>query len=154
MGIDAEALAEVDMIIQMMPKEENSKIPNGFKNFIKSRKSNDYIPNIKEDIPLYQQDLKKDTKTICSLIYRSYLCSKDRKMELENNDRTILLRKEQELREKYNPDNIFKNRAQNTEIPKETTDVAESTSLVEYKEEKWYQKIFRKIFNLFKRKNY
>ena len=59
MGIDAEALAEVDVIIQMMPKEENLKIPNGFKNFIKSRKSNDYIPNIKKDIPLYQQDLKK-----------------------------------------------------------------------------------------------
>lgn len=152
MGIDAEALTEVDAIIQMMPEEENLKIPNEFKNFIKSRKSNDYIPNIKKDIPLYQQNLKKDTKTICSLIYRSYLCPKDKKMELENNDRTILLQKEQELREKYNPDNIFKNKAKNLETLKEQPEVIENTSLVEYKEEKWYQKIFKKLINIFRRK--
>ena len=152
MGIDAEALAEVDVIIQMMPKEENLKIPNGFKNFIKSRKSNDYIPNIKKDIPLYQQDLKKDTKTICSLIYRSYLCSKDRKMELENNDRTILLQKEQELREKYNPDNIFKNKTQHIE---ETKEQVENVSLVEYKQTSWFYNFFENIkkffINLFKK---
>lgn len=140
MDIDAEALAEVDVIIQMMPKEDNLKIPNEFKKFIKSRKSNDYIPNINKDIHLYQQDLKKDTKTICSLIYRSYLCSKDKKIELENNDRTILLQKEQELREKYNPDNLFKNK----KIKVET--VENSVAVVEYKES-----IFTKIKNWFKR---
>ena len=144
MGIDAEALAEVDVIIQMMPKEENLKIPNGFKNFIKSRKSNDYIPNIKKDIPLYQQDLKKDTKTICSLIYRSYLCSKDRKMELENNDRTILLQKEQELREKYNPDNLFKKHS----LKQEENVIMNEVSMVEYKEP-LFKRFINKIKNIF-----
>ena len=144
MGIDAEALAEVDVIIQMMPKEENLKIPNGFKNFIKSRKSNDYIPNIKKDIPLYQQDLKKDTKTICSLIYRSYLCSKDRKMELENNDRTILLQKEKELREKYNPDNLFKKHS----LKQEENVITNEVSMVEYKEP-LFKRFINKIKNIF-----
>lgn len=146
MGIDAEALAEVDVIIQMMPKEENLKIPNGFKNFIKSRKSNDYIPNIKKDIPLYQQDLKKDTKTICSLIYRSYLCSKNKKIELENKDRIILLQKEQELQEKYNPDNLFKNH----NLQKEENIVANEVSMIEYKEtllKRFINKI-KKIFHI------
>ena len=146
MNIDAEALSEVDVIIAMMPSEESIKIPNAFKNFIKTRKSQNYIPNIKNDIPLYQQELKKDTKTMCSLIYRSYLCSKDEKARLEEQDKEILIQKEQELREKYNPDNIFKNRhIQDEQV------VEIHTELVEYKEQKWYQKLFARILKIFKR---
>lgn len=147
MNIDAEALSEVDVIIAMMPSEEAIKIPNAFKNFVKTRKSQNYIPNIKNDIPLYQQELKKDTKTICSLIYRSYLCSKEEKAKLTEQDREILIQKEQELREKYNPDNIFKNK----QLQKEETVVETHTELIEYKEPKWYQKIFAKILKLFKK---
>ena len=76
MSIDAEALSEVDVILNMVPKEDFLKIPNGLKNFIKTRKSQSYIPNIKKNIPLYKQNLRQDTKTMCSLIYRSYICSK------------------------------------------------------------------------------
>lgn len=148
MNIDAKALSEVDVIIGMMPSEESIKIPNAFKNFIKTRKSQNYIPNIKSDIPLYQQELKKDTKTICSLIYRSYLCSKEEKARLAEQDKEILIQKEQKLREKYNPDNIFKNRQKDIETPH----IEEHTELVEYKEPKWHQKIFAKILRLFKRK--
>lgn len=146
MNIDTEALSEVDVIIEMMPSEESMKIPNAFKNFVKTRKSQNYIPSIKNDIPLYQQELKKDTKTICSLIYRSYLCSKEEKAKLTEQDREILIQKEQELREKYNPDNIFKNKQHQEETIVET-----HTELIEYKEPKWYQKIFAKILRLFKR---
>lgn len=151
MGIDAEALAEVDVIISMMPKEDYIKIPNGFKNFIKTRKSTDYTPNIKKNIPLYQQNVKNDTKTLCSLIYRSYLCSKDKKIELENKDREILKQKELELREKYNPDNIFKNKKEQIVDISTSQEQENVTSLVEYKEQKWYQKIFNLIKNLFHR---
>ena len=151
MGIDTEALAEVDVIISMMPKEDYIKIPNGFKNFIKTRKSTEYKPNIKDNIPLYQQELKKDTKTLCSLIYRSYLCTKEKKIELENEDRDILKQKELELREKYNPDNIFKNKLNVAEINIEPKKEEKHTALIEYTEQKWYQKIFSKILKIFKR---
>lgn len=151
MGIDAEALAEVDVIISMMPREDYIKIPNGFKNFIKTRRSTEYKPNIKKNIPLYQQELKKDTKTLCSLIYRSYLCSKEKKIELENDDREILKQKELELREKYNPDNLFKNKKEQIVDISTYQEQKNVTSLVEYKEQKWYQKIFAKILSIFKR---
>ena len=147
MNIDAEALSEVDVIIGMMPREESIKIPNAFKNFIKTRKSQNYIPNIKNNIPLHQQELKKDTKTICSLIYRSYLCSKEEKIRLAEQDKEILIQQEQELREKYNPDNLFRNRQKDIETPS----VEEHTELVEYKEPKWYQKLFMKILKIFKK---
>lgn len=153
MSIDAEALSEVDVILDMMPKEDFLKIPNGLKNFIKTRKSQSYIPNIKKNIPLYKQNLKQDTKTMCSLIYRSYICSKQEKLSLEQEDRKILIQKEEELREKYNPDNIFKNR-QTTVVENDITPdnyEQQHTEMIEYKEQKWYQKIFAKILKIFKR---
>lgn len=153
MSIDAEALSEVDVILDMMPKEDFLKIPNGLKNFIKTRKSQSYIPNIKKNIPLYQQNLRQDTKTMCSLIYRSYICSKEEKLSLEQEDRKILIQKEEELREKYNPDNIFKNRQTTVVENNITPDNYEQqhTEMIEYKEQKWYQKIFAKILKIFKR---
>ena len=147
MRIDTEALTEVDVILGLMPKEDFIKIPNGLKKFIKTRKSQSYIPNIEKNIPLYKQNLKQDTKTLCSLIYRSYLCSKEEKISLEQKDKEILIQNEKELIEKYNPDNIFKN--------KKTTVVEnikeQHTEMIEYKERKWYKKIFDKIFKIFKR---
>jgi len=153
MSIDAEALSEVDVILNMMPKEDFLKIPNGLKNFIKTRKSQSYIPNIKKNIPLYKQNLRQDTKTMCSLIYRSYICSKEEKLSLEQEDRKILIQKEEELREKYNPDNIFKNRQTTVVENNITPDNYEQqhTEMIEYKEQKWYQKIFAKILKIFKK---
>lgn len=48
--------------------------------------------------------------------------------------------------EKYNPDNIFKNKHIQEEQVIETY-----TELVEYKEQKWYQKFLIKILRLLKR---
>ena len=52
---------------------------------------------------------------------------------------------QEELRKKYNPDNIFKNA--NAETTKE------ETALVEFKKEKWFEKIVLFIKNLFKKTN-
>ena len=55
-----------------------------------------------------------------------------------------------ELREKYNPDNLFKkqkNYVQNLE----NNTITEETKIVEYKEKNFLQKIFDKIKHLFKK---
>ena len=50
-------------------------------------------------------------------------------------------------KEKYNPDNIFKNT--NKSISKEEK---RTSNIIEVKEEKWYRKIIKLIKNLLKRK--
>ena len=107
--MDTESLAEVDVILGMMPKTDLAKIPMSFINFIKTKKSQTYTPSIKSDVPISEQPLKPYTKTLCSLIYRTYLCSKEERARLEQEDKELIAKHEQELREKYNPDNIFKN---------------------------------------------
>ena len=55
-----------------------------------------------------------------------------------------------ELREKYNPDNLFKK--QKSEILNlENNTITEETAIIEYKEKNFLQKIFDKIKHLFKR---
>ena len=51
-----------------------------------------------------------------------------------------------ELREKYNPDNLFKNKQNNVEINQQS-----QTALVEYKEDSIFKKIKRFILSIIKR---
>lgn len=70
-----------------------------------------------------------------------------RKKEIKLKDSQKLLEYEKELREKYNTDNLFKNK-KNKDVEYEFKD---ETSMMIVQEEKWYKKIFNIIKNLFKR---
>lgn len=141
------SLTELNSILNYMNVEYIKKIPTKFIDFIKKNMDKDYIPNIDKNVPINQQELKKDTKILLSLIYRNYWCDNETKKELFNQDLIDKKNFEQEMIERYNPDNIFKNKQHQEETVVET-----HTELIEYKEPKWYQKIFAKILRLFKRK--
>jgi len=97
------ALAEVDVILKAMPNELLSKIPKSFLKFVEEKKSSEYIVKIDVTKPLNEQELLKETRSIISLIYRSYLCAPEDKKKLKQKD-------DEELKEKYNYDNLFKKR--------------------------------------------
>ncbi len=142
-----EAFSEVDEIFGLMPRGLLNKIPNEFKQIIKTEKSKDYTPHIQE--PMENYSLKEETIIVLALIYRDFLCSKEEKEELKLRDAQKIKEAEDELREKYNPDNLFKNRKveeQNTE-----SITTQETAIVEYKERNFIQKIFEKIKHLFRK---
>lgn len=142
-----EAFVEISEIFKLMPKTLLDKIPNKFRQIIEDEKSTTYISNIKE--PLEQCDLKEETIIILSLIYRDFLCSKEEKEKLQYRDAQKIKEAEDELHQKYNPDNLFKNRSKPT--LNNDTDVQENLSLVKYEEDKWYKKILNIIKKIFKR---
>jgi len=80
------------------------------------------------------------------------IVDEDEKKRLQEKDakefREVEKALEEEIREKYNPDDIFKNR--NRVIP-EGTQTSEEARMTVVQEEKWYQKIFNLIKNLFHR---
>lgn len=138
------AYAEVDAILKLLEDEYVSKIPAQVRDFFKKEKNKEYIPNINANIDLDKQVLRDETISILTLLQINYLCdSEEEKQEILNelneNDRL----KEEELREKYNPDNIFKNR--------NNTQEKEVVAMVEYKEPNFIRKILDKIKRLFKR---
>lgn len=149
----AEASAEINEIFKYLPKEEVEKIPSKLREFFKEVSSKDYVTNINPNMPLDKQQIKEKTKDIIALIYRNYWCSEEERKELDQklieNDKKF----EEELREKYNPDNIFKNNVTTTK--KEEPEVKEEKieqSLVPQETGKWYQRFLDMVKRWFKNK--
>ena len=143
-----EAFTEIYEIFKLMPQELLNKIPIKFYEMIKEERDTEYIANIKE--PLEKQKLKNETIIILGLIYREFLCSPEEKKRLQEKDakqlQEIEKALEDEIRQKYNPDDIFKNKINKQRLQKE-----ENALIVV--EEKWYKKIFNIIKSLFKKDN-
>ena len=143
------AYAEVDKILSYMEIKYVEKIPKKMRELFKSEKLQGYEPKIDKDLPLDQQNLQRKTLAILTLLNLNYWCeNQEEKQELikaySENDK----KREKEMREKYNPDNIFKKNNAAKEMEKVTEDVI---SLVEYKEESFIKKLLNKIKRLFKR---
>ena len=98
----------------------------------------DYTKSINE------QELLQETRVVLSLIYRDYICSPEKRNTLIQVDKEELARIENELREKYNPDNLFKNR-------KRTEDMnsPEENAIIEVKKENIFKRILNKIKAIF-----
>lgn len=138
-----EAFSEVDAILNIMPKDLFGKIPLSFRNIISNQKSKTYAPNISPKIPIEKQELKKETRAILSTIYRSYLVDGEEKEKLKLEDFQELKKIEKELREKYNTDNLFKNKKMKIETIEEINELPAT-----YFETKWYNKIINTFKNL------
>ncbi len=142
----AEAATEINEIISYLPNEYIQRIPKKLRDFFEKVKSNNYISKIDPYKPLEEQELKPKTKTLLTIIYRNYWCNEEEKRILDRvlieNDKKY----EKELRQKYNPDNIFKNKQEQI--------VVEDTNLpAEIKEETFFKKLISFIKGLFDKTN-
>lgn len=142
----AEAITEINKIFSYLPIEYVEKIPIKLRKFFKDIESKEYIPNIDPYKQLDEQDIKPKTKTLLTIIYRNYWCNEQERAELDKklieNDKKY----EEELREKYNPDDIFKKRE------KTSTTVQETNLPMEIKKESFVKKLINYIKCLLKRK--
>lgn len=103
-----EAFSEVDEVLKLMPTDLLSKIPVQFRKVISENKDTNYNVNIQE--PLQEQNLKKETVVILGLIYSEFLVSPEEKEKLQKEDVEELNKIEQETREQYDIENIYKKR--------------------------------------------
>ena len=140
-NINSEIYVDISVIISMMPIEMKSKISNSFINFIENNKSKNYVSNINPDIPLKEQNIRKETKEMLGIIYRDYLCSNEERINLLKEEEKELTRLEIEKREAYNPDNIFKKNNEENSIKNEV-------GIVKYKESV-IKRIITKLKKLF-----
>ena len=138
----SEGVTETLDILNHMDKSYIDKIPKKFKDFLEKNKSDSYIPNLDHSKKIKEMNLKEKTKDILATIYMNYWCDAEQK---ENYIKTLKQNEEkyqEELKEKYNPDNIFKNKTQKT-IQQEQP-VQEDVDLVEVKES-FFTKFIKKL---------
>ncbi len=136
----AKALTEVYIVLQNSDKELQNMIPEKFQKFITENMENEYVPEIDFNDENWDDHILTETQAILAMIYRDYIASKEEREQILEDELREEARIETELREKYNPDNIFKKE----KCIKENTDVVQETSLI-IVEEKWYKKIFNII---------
>ena len=143
----ANAYSEVIEVLNNMSKEDYNKIPKDMLEMFKTNCNNEYQFRYDLNKKFEQQEISKRAKLILAILFRDYWATpyqKEKIIAKQNYERQKL---EQQKFEKYNPERIFENKRQ--PIIEEIKNI---NSMIEVKEEKWYQKIFKLIKNLFKRK--
>ena len=140
----SEAVVEVLDIIEHTRKADVEKIPKKLIDFFRSVKSSTYISKIDHSKKLNTQDLKPKTRAIIGMLYRNYWCPIEEKQQFENVIRQNYEKEQEALREKYNPDNIFKEKQ---EVVIEETRAMDMTI---YKES-LFKRFINKIRRIFKK---
>ncbi|MFR2787881.1 MAG: hypothetical protein ACLTBX_03745 [Clostridia bacterium] len=141
------AYSEVYEVLNLMENEYRKRVPQKVIDFFDDERMKEYKPEIRVDIPLEEQNLRRETVILLVILTINYWCDTEEEKqsfisELERNEQL-----KKELAEKYNPDNLFKNRKQNHIENLEQ----ENTEIVEYKKQNFMQKIFQKIKKFLKK---
>ena len=139
-----QAYSEIDEFLDLVTEEEKNQIPKKLRDFFREEKDINYHKDINPDIPIKEQNLKEETLAIIALLMLQYWYKDESKKQkllevLNENERKY----QEELREKYNPDNIFKNnKKENTIEINVDEDISIGMQIIEYKEP-----IFKRIIN-------
>ena len=134
----AKAYTEVLEIIKYFPKEEYAKIPVEKIEFYKNNMDKNYNFKVNPEIDLSEQSISPETNAIMINLFTDYYATEEQKVKIKNLLDSNQQKEEQEKRERYKPDNIFKKRNQENIIRNEV-------ALVEYKES-----IFKRFINKIK----
>jgi len=141
-----QAFTEVLEVLKHTSKSIVEKIPEKFIIFLKDNKDDEYIADIDFSKTNWEDEVKQETQAILALIYRDYIVSPEKKSELIREEQEEQIRIENEIREKYNPDNIFKNKKEET--------VVEIINLpAKIKKETFFKKLISFIKGLFNKTN-
>ena len=144
---DIQAFSEVKCILDFLPINYTEKLPKKLLNIIDSLYDEKFKININPNIELKNQNFTEDTKNIIAVLKYNYWCKDDEEKEnlarmfKENEDKY-----QEDLREKYNPDNIFKKKETIVEEAKEET---QCVQMVAYKEP-LFKRIVNRILQFFK----
>ena len=134
-----EIYSEVYQILNLLGTEYTEKLPATLMSMLKEKRAINYNPQYTEDLPLNEQNIRKETMAIIVLLYLNYWCEDENEVAEINN---ILKNNE----EKYNPDNIFKKQKQETKNVEEQ--IANETAMIPYKKS-IFARIINKIKNIF-----
>ena len=142
------AYSEIYEILNLMEDEDKERVPQEVRDFFEEQRMKEYKPKIRTDIPLTEQNLRRETVVLLTILVINYWCDSEEEKqsfidELEKNEKIKM-----KLQEKYNPDNLFKNRKKTKEDV--VMNQIENVGMIQYKEnlftklKKWFEKIFDK----------
>ena len=141
----SEAAVEFKSILENCSDDIVNKIPTNFLKFIDKIASKTYKFNYDKTKSLIVQNLKSETRGLIALVYQDYICTDEERKEYIQKSNLYIIENENMKREKYNPDDIFK------DVKNYKVNNSKENSIIEYKKENFIQKIFNKIKYFFKK---
>lgn len=147
--VNRRAYTEVLEILKHISQEELNKIPTEIIKFMEDNRDNTYNFTYDVSQSLGEQKVLRETNSIIIYIFKKYFATDVQKEKINN----ILMKNEliyqKELKEKYNPELLFKKKEYKIEDEKESIENnMEEVSLIEYKEN-IFIKLIKKIKNNF-----
>lgn len=150
----SKAYKEIVEILKYVPEESVNKIPKEMRDMFEAEQLKTYNFQIDTEKTFEEQELLEETKAILANIFRDYRATdyqKARIIEKENQDREEW---ERQKREKYNPNDIFKNRNTTTKDNDISQDIQEQLN-EEYNKnlpmEVQKQNIFQRLLSFIKK---
>lgn len=145
----ANAYSEVLEILNHIPKSDYNKIPNNMIELFTINKNKDYSFSYDVNKTLNEQNVSKKAKTIIAILFRDYWATPYQRERILAKEKHDMEQLENEKREKYSSDNIFKN--QNIKEDKVNENIQNhEVQMVEYKEN-FFIKFMNRIKRIFKR---
>ena len=144
------AYAEIDEILNLLEDKYREKVPEKVRTFFKEEKMFDYKPTIDVNTPLIQQNLKRETIVLLAILNINYWCENEEEKQFFLNELAKNEDEKKKLEEKYNPDNLFKNK-NNNDVSTDKIVEPQNISMVEYKKQGIFKRILDKITGFFKK---
>jgi len=141
------AYKEVIEVLKYTNSDDVNKIPKDMILLWKQNMKKDYNFQIDENKPIEDQNLSNEAKAILANIFRDYWATDYQKQRIEAKEKYDLEQIEKEKYEKYNPNEIFKNRNKQEFTEEITTN---NIAMTEYKESA-FKKFINKIKQIFKK---
>ena len=138
----ARAYTEVLEIIKYFPEDEYKRIPQEKIDFFEQSKDKNYEFTIDPNKDLSEQNISKEANAIIVVLYQDYFATEEQKKKINQILRMNELKAEQEKIEKYNPNELFKNKEE-----KKQQNLYNNTSLTEQKDS-FFTKFKNFIFKL------
>lgn len=146
-----EAAVEVLDILDNTNKSDVDKIPSNFIKFLVEIASEDYKVNLDHSKLISQMNLKERTKEILGVIYINWWCDKEDRENYTKQIKELEMKRQEEIKEKYNPNKIFENKNRIQEYKNEAKEdnvQNEIFTMIEYKES-ILKRILSKILSFF-----
>ena len=145
----ANAYKEVLIVINNLVQEDYDKIPKEYIEFLENNANSDYDFKYDSSKSFDQQELLDDIKYILFGLFEKYGATEKQKLKIKAFKNNYNEKLEYEKRQKYNPDDIFNNKHN---CIKETMSNKKNVDIVKYKKQKWYQQLFERLLNIFRKK--
>lgn len=110
------SLYQISEILKYINPDLKARIPKKFISYFENNKSKNFNWTIDKTLPLEKQDLLPKTKEILTVLYRDFICDDIERVKLEKILDNNEAKYQKELRERYNPDEVLKNRQKKNEF--------------------------------------